>query len=179
MDEVSRDAEDPHVSQMIYPLMQSMDIASLDVDVAMGGIDQRKIHMISREELPLLGFKTPVCLHTPILLGLDGTKMSSSKGNNISIDEPADSVTKKIEKAFCPAGVVENNPVLDLFRYHIFIRYPAITIERPEKHGGNAEYGSYESLKDDFAAKKIHPLDLKKTAAKYMNMILEPVRKKV
>lgn len=179
MDEVSRDAEDPHVSQMIYPLMQSMDIASLDVDVAVGGMDQRKIHMISREELPLLGFKTPVCIHTPILTGLDGTKMSSSKGNNISVDDPADVVTKKIEKAFCPAGVVENNPVLALFKYHIFMRYPAITVERPEKHGGNIEYGSYESLKNDFAAQKIHPLDLKKTATRYMNMILEPVRKKV
>ena len=124
MDEVSRDAEDPHVSQMIYPLMQAMDIASLDVDVAMGGMDQRKIHMMAREELPLLGFRSPICLHTPILLGLDGTKMSSSKGNNISIDDTEENVTKKIEKAFCPAGVVESNPVLDLFKYHILIRYP-------------------------------------------------------
>jgi tyrosyl-tRNA synthetase len=179
MDEVSRDAEDPHVSQMIYPLMQAMDIASLDVDVAMGGIDQRKIHMIAREQLPTMGFRSPVCLHTPILLGLDGTKMSSSKGNNISVDEPADSVTKKIEKAFCPMGVVENNPVLDLFKYHIFMRYPAVTIERPEKHGGNLEFGSFAALSADFAAKKVHPMDLKKAAAKYMNLILEPVRKKV
>jgi len=111
MDEVSRDAEDPHVSQMIYPLMQSMDIATLDVDVAAGGIDQSKIHMIAREQLPTMGFKSPVCLHTPILLGLDGTKMSSSKGNNISVRRAAESVTKKIEKAFCPLGVVDNNPV--------------------------------------------------------------------
>ncbi len=179
MDEVSRDAEDPHVSQMIYPLMQSMDIATLDVDVAAGGIDQRKIHMIAREQLPTMGYKSPVCLHTPILLGLDGTKMSSSKGNNISVDEPAESVTKKIEKAFCPIGVVENNPVLDLFKYHIFMRYPAITIERPEKHGGKMEFSSFEALKSAFAEKKVHPMDLKKAAAKYMNLILEPVRKKV
>ncbi len=179
MDEVSRDAEDPHVSQMIYPLMQAMDIASLDVDVAMGGIDQRKIHMIAREQLPTMGFKSPVCLHTPILLGLDGTKMSSSKGNNISVDEPADSVTKKIEKAFCPMGVVENNPVLDLFRYHIFIKYPSITIERPEKHGGNMTFDSYEALRNDFAEKKVHPMDLKKAAAKYMNQILESVRSRM
>ncbi len=179
MDEVSRDAEDPHVSQMIYPLMQAMDIASLDVDVAMGGIDQRKIHMIAREELPLMGFRSPICLHTPILLGLDGTKMSSSKGNNISVDEPEESVTKKIEKAFCPQGIVKDNPVLDLFKYHIFMRYRSITIERPEKHGGNLEYGNYVDLAADFGAKKVHPLDLKKAAAKYMNMILEPVRGKV
>ncbi len=140
MDEVSRDAEDPRVSQMIYPLMQALDIAYLGVDVAMGGIDQRKIHMLAREELPALGFKSPICLHTPILLGLDGTKMSSSKGNNISVDDPAEVVAKKIEKAFCPAGQVADNPVLDLFRFHIFIKYPTITIERPEKFGGNLEY---------------------------------------
>lgn len=179
MDEVSRDQEDPRVSQMIYPLMQALDIAYLGVDVAMGGMDQRKIHMLAREELPALGFKPPVCLHTPILLGLDGTKMSSSKGNNISVDEPADVVAKKIEKAFCPMGTVENNPVLDLFRYHIFIKHPAVIIERPERHGGNLEYTSYAALCDDFAAKKVHPVDLKKSAAKYMNLILESVREKM
>jgi tyrosyl-tRNA synthetase len=177
MDEVSRDAEDPRVSQMIYPLMQAMDIAYLGVDVAMGGIDQRKIHMLARETLPSLGYKSPICLHTPILMGLDGTsKMSSSKGNIISVDEAADSVTKKIDKAFCPIGVVENNPVLDLFRYHIFMKYDQITIERPEKHGGNLEYASFAALRDDFAAKKVHPMDLKKAATKYMNLILESVR---
>lgn len=179
MDEVSRDAEDPRVSQMVYPLMQAMDIAALDVDVAMGGIDQRKIHMLARENLPQMGYKSPVCLHTPILLGLDGTKMSSSKGNNISVDDSEDTIRKKIDKSFCPIGVVENNPVLELFKYHIFIKYPTIMIERPEKHGGNLEYSSYETLRDDFAARKVHPLDLKKAAAKYMNLIIEPVRNKV
>jgi len=179
MDEVSRDSEDPRVSQMIYPLMQAMDIAHLGVDVAMGGMDQRKIHMLAREELPALGYKSPVCLHSPILLGLDGTKMSSSKGNSIGVDESAESITKKIEKAFCPQGVIENNPVLDLFRYHIFIRYPDITIERPEKHGGNMTFDSFESLRNDFAEKKVHPMDLKKAAAKYMNEILESVRSRM
>ncbi len=72
MDEVSRNAEDPVVSQMIYPLMQAADIGYMELDIAVGGIDQRKIHMLAREELPRLGFKAPVCLHTPILLGLDG-----------------------------------------------------------------------------------------------------------
>jgi tyrosyl-tRNA synthetase len=179
MDEVSRDADDPRVSQMIYPLMQAMDIASLDVDVAAGGIDQRKIHMLARESLPQMGFRSPICLHTPILLGLDGsTKMSSSKGNIISVDEPEESIKKKIDKSFCPIGVTENNPVLDLFKYHIFIKYDTIVIERPEKHGGNLEYASMDALRDDFGAKKVHPLDLKKAAAKYMNMIIEPVRNK-
>ena len=57
MDEVSRNAENPMVSQMVYPLMQAVDIAMLGVDVAVGGIDQRKIHMLAREGLPNLGYK--------------------------------------------------------------------------------------------------------------------------
>ncbi|MCQ4153503.1 MAG: tyrosine--tRNA ligase, partial [Archaeoglobi archaeon] len=80
MDEVSRRKEDPMVSQMIYPLMQSLDIAYLKIDVAVGGIDQRKIHMLARENLPALGYKAPICIHTPIISGLDGEKMSKSKG---------------------------------------------------------------------------------------------------
>jgi len=34
MDEVSRSAENPMVSQMIYPLMQAIDIADLHIDLA-------------------------------------------------------------------------------------------------------------------------------------------------
>ena len=65
MDEVSRSAENPMVSQMIYPLMQAIDIADLKIDLAVGGIDQRKIHMLAREELPRLGLPAPVCMHAP------------------------------------------------------------------------------------------------------------------
>ena len=161
MDEVSRDSEDPKVSQMIYPLMQALDIAHLGVDVAVGGIDQRKIHMLAREGLPELGYKAPVCIHTPILLGLDGKKMSSSKGNYISVDDTPEDMKKKMKGAFCVEGEVKDNPVLALFKYHITPRYPEIVIKRPEKYGGNLNYKSYEALEADFAAKALHPMDLK------------------
>jgi tyrosyl-tRNA synthetase len=177
MDEVSRDAQDPKVSQMIYPLMQALDIAHLGVDVAVGGIDQRKIHMLAREGLPELGYKAPVCIHTPILLGLDGKKMSSSKGNYISVDDTPEDMMKKIKGAFCVEGEIKENPVLALFKYHIMPRLPEIIITRPEKYGGNLHYKSYETLESDFAAKSLHPMDLKAAAAQYMNEILEPVRK--
>lgn len=177
MDEVSRNSEDPKVSQMIYPIMQALDIAHLGVDVAVGGIDQRKIHMLAREGLPELGYKAPVCIHTPILLGLDGKKMSSSKGNYISVDDSVEDMKKKMKGAFCVEGEVKDNPVLALFKYHITPRYPQIMIKRPEKYGGNLHYESYEALETDFAAKALHPMDLKTAAAEYMNEILEPVRK--
>lgn len=177
MDEVSRDAENPKVSQMIYPIMQALDIAHLGVDVAVGGIDQRKIHMLAREGLPDLGYRAPICIHTPILLGLDGKKMSSSKGNYISVDDTPEDIKKKMKGAFCVEGEVKDNPVLALFKYHIMPRYQEIVVKRPEKYGGNLNYENYEALVADFEGKKLHPLDLKTAAAEYMNEILEPVRK--
>ena len=179
MDEVSRSADNPRVSQMVYPLMQAVDIALLGVDVAVGGIDQRKIHMLAREGLPGLGYKAPICIHTPILLGLDGKKMSSSSNNFISMDDTEKAVKKKVNKAFCPEGDIMDNPVLALFKYHIMPRFEEITIHRPEKYGGDLHYPTYEELEAEFASKELHPMDLKAGAAEYMNRILEPVREKM
>ncbi len=180
MDEVSRNAENPMVSQMIYPLMQAIDIADLRIDLAVGGIDQRKIHMLAREELPRLGLPAPVCMHTPLIPGLNGEKMSSSKGNNIAVDEPAEDVEKKIMAAFCPAKVVENNPIMAIFKYHVFPRIEGgITIKRPAKFGGDVTYQNYEELEAAFVSGALHPMDAKKACAAYMIEILRPVREKM
>jgi tyrosyl-tRNA synthetase len=179
MDEVGRNMDNPHVSQMIYPLMQAVDIAALKVDLAVGGIDQRKIHMLAREEMPKLGLQPPVCLHTPIISGLNGGKMSSSKGNYISVDDSAEDLDKKIMSAYCPAKDIEGNPVTELFKYHILPRLGSVTIKRPEKFGGDVTYDKYEALEMDFLVGKMHPLDLKKSAVEHLNVILEPVREKM
>ena len=179
MDEVSRRKEDPVVSQMIYPLMQALDIAHLGVDLAVGGIDQRKIHMLARENLPKLGYPSPVCLHTPILLGLDGQKMSSSKGNYISVKDSEEEVFRKLKKAYCPARQVENNPVIEVMKYHVFPRFEKVVVEREEKFGGDVEYLSFEELARDFESGKLHPADLKAAAAKYLNKLLENTRKRL
>jgi len=179
MDEVSRRKEEPMVSQMIYPLMQALDIAHLRVDLAVGGIDQRKIHMLARENLPRLGYQSPVCLHTPILVGLDGEKMSSSKGNYISVRDSEKDVEVKIRKAFCPAKQIDDNPIIQIAQYHIFPKFDKIVVERDEKFGGDLEYESFEELVKDFVSGELHPLDLKKSVAKYLNNILRDVRKRL
>ncbi|MBN1133779.1 MAG: tyrosine--tRNA ligase [Methanosarcinaceae archaeon] len=177
MDEVGRKMKDPKVSQMVYPIMQSIDIAMLGIDVAVGGIDQRKIHMLAREGLPSFGYRAPICIHTPILLGLDGKKMSSSSGNYISVDDTEDIINKKVKKAFCPVGVSEDNPVLELFRYHIFPRYDEVIFKRPDNYGGDMRCKTIEELEEVFESGALHPMDLKDGASKYINLILEPVRK--
>ena len=174
MDEVGRQMENPTVSQMVYPIMQIVDIATLEVDAALGGIDQRKIHMLAREHLPVIGYQAPVCIHTPIISGLDGQKMSSSAGNVISVADSEEDIKQKIKKAFCPPQI-ENNPVLQILQYHIFPRTGAITIHRPAKFGGDREFTTYEDLERAYAAGEIHPLDLKSAAADHLIDILAPV----
>jgi tyrosyl-tRNA synthetase len=144
------------------------------VDAAVGGIDQRKIHMLAREHLPSIGYPAPVCIHTPIINGLDGKKMSSSAGNVISVADSEEDIKKKMKKAFCPPEV-ENNPVLEILRYHVFPRTGAVAIRRPAKFGGDREFAAYEDLERAYAAGEIHPLDLKTAAADHLIDILAPV----
>lgn len=62
--EVVRQSENPKLGGLIYPLMQSLDVAALDADIAYGGIDQRGIYMLSRESSPRKGTKSrSVCSH--------------------------------------------------------------------------------------------------------------------
>jgi tyrosyl-tRNA synthetase len=175
MDEVGRNMETPTVSQMIYPIMQMVDIACLRVDAAVGGIDQRKIHMLARENLATVDYPAPVCIHTPILNGLDGKKMSSSSGNYISVADSLDDIEKKCQKAFCPPDC-EENPVLQILQYHIFPRTGMIIIKRPSKFGGDREFDSYQELEDAYRKGEIHPLDLKKAVGSSMGEILCCVR---
>ena len=181
MDELSRSKEDRKVSQTIYPLMQAIDIVFLDIDVAVGGIDQRKIHMLSRENLPKLGFKPPICIHTPLLIGLDGEKMSSSLGNYISVHESEESVEKKLLDAFCPPEVADANPILQIYKHTIFPgeTIGEVKIERKDKYGGDISYKRYEELKQDYVHGRLHPLDVKTNAVRYLNEVLEPIRSRL
>ncbi|HWQ66028.1 MAG TPA: tyrosine--tRNA ligase [Methanospirillum sp.] len=175
MDEVGRQMDTPTVSQMVYPIMQMADIAILGVDAAVGGIDQRKIHMLAREYLPGKGYPSPVCIHVPILNGLDGKKMSSSQGNYISVADTEEEIRKKMKKAFCPPEIAEN-PVLQVLMHHIFPRINTVSIERPEKFGGNRSFSSYEEIEAAYAAAEIHPADLKNAVTESLIRILAPVR---
>lgn len=179
MDEVGRNMKTAKVSQIIYPLMQVMDIARLDVDVALGGIDQRKIHMLAREELPEMGFRKPICAHLPIIEGLDGEKMSSSKTNFIAVDDSEEDIEKKINSSFCPPGSIENNPIITIFEYFIFQRYDKVIIERDIRYGGDVVYSNFTNFKNDYLKGNLHPVDLKKNAINYLNKILSPIREKI
>ncbi len=167
MAQVSRD-ETHNVAEALYPVMQALDIDDLNANVAVGGMEQRKIHMLAREILPKLGLEAPVCIHIPLIHGTDGSdKMSSSKGNFIAIDDSPKEIKNKVNKSFCPIGVVEDNPVIEMAHYYIFDEHEKMLIERPEKFGGNLEL-TEEELINIYSKEELHPMDLKNTVSKYI-----------
>ncbi|MFQ6009989.1 MAG: tyrosine--tRNA ligase [Candidatus Aenigmatarchaeota archaeon] len=181
MQEIARDIENARVSQILYPLMQIEDIKALGVDVAYGGIEQRKIHMLARELLPKVGYKEPVALHTPLITSLlgPGKKMSSSvPKSSIFITDNEKMIREKLNGAHCIAGDVKENPVMDILRLVIFPRIDKFKIERSKKHGGDLVFKEYGEIEATFKNKKVHPLDLKNSVAEEIIKILEPVKRK-
>ncbi|KAL9937861.1 hypothetical protein V8E36_003406 [Tilletia maclaganii] len=53
-----------------------------------------------------------------------------------------------------------------------------LSIVRPEKYGGTLHFSSYEQLEQDFAEKKLHPMDLKTGVADAINSLLAPIRER-
>jgi tyrosyl-tRNA synthetase len=85
------------VHELLYPLMQGYDSVALQSDLELGGTDQ-KFNLLVGRELQKDWGQEPQCILTmPLLEGLDGVeKMSKSKGNYISITEPANTMFGKI-----------------------------------------------------------------------------------
>ncbi len=179
MSEVARDSENPYISQIIYPLMQALDIEYLDLDLAVAGIDQRKIHMLAREKLPKLGYSKPTCLHWPLLPSLsgEGDKMSSSKKETMfPLHADPSHIRDVINGGYCPQGEIADNPVIQIAKYHVFGSDEKLEIERPEKYGGNVVFDSFEELVESFREGDLHPADLKTGVADHVVDSLKPVR---
>jgi tyrosyl-tRNA synthetase len=84
-------AQEPiSISELLYPLMQAYDSVAIQADVELGGTDQLYNLLAGREVMPHYGLEPQVVLTTPLLVSWDGTKMSSSKGNNIPLTAPAE-----------------------------------------------------------------------------------------
>ncbi|MCS7119716.1 MAG: tyrosine--tRNA ligase [Nitrososphaerota archaeon] len=193
------DSSDIETAWLLYPCMQVADIFHMDLDVAVGGIDQRKAHMLARDVAEKVGWRKPVCIHTPLLLGLQKpeginvheglfdedsalnrrlmSKMSKSKPEScIFVHDPPEEIRKKMMNAYCPPRQEEGNPVLEHAQYIIFPICGNMEIQRPSKYGGSIVFENYEELRAAYLRGEVHPLDLKSSVAEALIEILEPVR---
>ncbi len=182
----SEDEGDADMSKFLYPAMQVADIFHMDIDLAYGGMDQRHAHMLARDVAKKLGRKAPVAFHTPLVPNLKGgvgrmdpaeSKMSKSDPTSgIFLHDDDKTIAGKIQKAHCPAGEKDDNPVLDLLRLVIFPRLAdGLHIDRPEKFGGPLHYASYADVETAFVDGGLHPMDLKNGVAQALIKLMQPV----
>lgn len=176
--EVTR-MKNPKVSELIYPIMQSLDEEYLKVDIQLGGIDQRHIFAYARDYLPLLGYQSRVEVMTPLIVSLKGpgVKMSASiPESRILVHDSEDVIKKNINNAYCPAGIVEDNPILQLTKFIVFGIKNKFKVERDKKFGGDIVFDSYIDLEKIFVDKKLHPSDLKNALSNELIDIFAKVR---
>jgi tyrosyl-tRNA synthetase len=179
--EVVKMGENPKLSGLIYPMMQSLDEEYLGVDVQYGGTDQRKIMMFAREHLPKMNYNPRVEVMTPLIPGLVGKKMSASDPKSkIDLLDDEQTVKSKLNSAEATAGVVEDNGLLAFLKHVLMVlkndKKEKFVVERPEKYGGNMTFSTYEEIEAAYHEKKLHPLDLKNAMAKEINSLLKPIR---
>ncbi len=180
-------------AQIIYPIMQATDIFQMDVDICQLGLDQRKANILAREAAQKYGWKVPVVVSHPLLLGLKGAppdlktkdeavlmdyKMSKSDPrNSITVHDTAEQIREKINSAYCPEKVCEGNPVFDYIdKIIIDSREEPITIERPAKFGGAFDAGDYKELTEAYKGGKLHPMDIKGFVAGRLEERIRPIR---
>lgn len=183
---------DVEAAWLMYPCMQVADIFYMSLDVACGGIDQRKAHMLARDVADRLGFKKPVCIHTPLLIGLEGpsgtggfdedvevdkaiaSKMSKSSPERcIFIHDEPEEIRRKLMKAYCPPKSAKDNPVLEIVRLIVIPWKEEIDVKTKK---GTLTFSSYSELAEAYVKGDVHPLDLKEAVAETLIDILKPVR---
>ncbi|MFW6117528.1 MAG: tyrosine--tRNA ligase [Thermoproteota archaeon] len=189
-----QETEANYVSDFLYTPMQVADIFQLGVKICQLGMDQRKANVVGRELGEKIGFWKPVCVHHHMLQGLEKpaiwpipegkeaealtAKMSKSQPETcVFIYDSPEEIRRKIMNAFCPARDTRFNPILEICEYILFREGECMTVERPAKYGGTVQFQSYEEIEKSYKDGDLHPQDLKKTVAKELADILEPVRR--
>lgn len=167
--EVVKQNKHPSLSSLIYPLMQCLDEVALKADIQLGGMDQRKIFMLSRDFIPKLGFKKCSYILNPLIPSLQkGAKMSSSEPKGkIEFTDTKEEIEQKIKKAFCQDKDVNlsTNPCLSILKYIIFPIFNVVD-----------EYKDYILFEKEWSEGIITSQKLKEYTSTYVNRLVEPIR---
>lgn len=179
--EVVKQVSHPLLSGLLYPGLQALDEEYLKVDAQFGGVDQRKIFTFAEKYLPHLGYQKRIHLMNPMVPGLTGSKMSSSdEDSKIDLLDTAAQVKKKLKRAFCEPGNVQDNGVLSFCKHVLFplkvVDGKKFTVKRTAENGGDLRFDTYDDLEQIFGKEELHPADLKSAVEAYLNCLLNPIR---
>ena len=167
-DEASSDHD---LSKFFYPAMQASDIFEMNIDVAIGGMDQRKAHMFMRDVASRWNWRKPTCLHTPILSSLKATgvrmesfdhKMSKSDPSGaILLHDAEKSVRKKMQKHAYLDPEDPHSPVYELAEHVVLPEWGEIVVTPNPKFGEPSTWTDLSLFKAAVADGTLHPLDAK------------------
>jgi len=129
--------------ELLYPLSQAYDSVALEIDVELGGTDQKFNLLVGRDIQPEYGQEPQVIMTMPILEGLDGVqKMSKSLGNYVGINEPPAEMFGKL------MSISDEM----MWRYYLLLT--------------DMTAAQIKALKASVASGKDHPLEVKKALAR-------------
>jgi tyrosyl-tRNA synthetase len=75
------------IHELFYPLLQAYDSVAVQADVEFGGTDQTFNLIVGRHLQPEFGQRAQAVFTVPLLVGMDGVKMSKSQGNYVALEE--------------------------------------------------------------------------------------------
>jgi len=181
-DEASGDGD---LSKFFYPAMQAADIFEMDIDLAIGGMDQRKAHMYMREVADYWGWTKATCIHTPIISGLKSAgarmdsfdhKMSKSDPSGaILLHDTPEKLRKKMRKAYLDVEK-DDSPIYELLEHIILPEQGKITVTPNPEYGEPSTYDSLENFISAVQDGTVHPLDAKFAVADAISAGLETLR---
>ena len=182
----AEDSSDDDLAAFFYPPMQAADIFRLKVDIAFGGMDQRKAHMYMRDVADRNGWNKATCIHTPMLSGLKGKqggrmdsfdhKMSKSDPSNaIILHDSQNALRKKLRKAFLDVQD-SDSPVFEIINHIILPKLGSIRVTPKPEFGEPSEWNDIDQLTNAVSNGDLHPFDLKMATADSLSQILDPLR---
>lgn len=166
-DEASSDHD---LSRFYYPAMQASDIFEMHIDVAIGGMDQRKAHMFMRDVATKYGWLKATCLHTPIISSLKASgarmesfdhKMSKSDPKGaLLLHDTHDELREKMKKAYISPDDPES-PVYELAEHIVLAEFGQIVVTPDPRFGEPTTWTNLDSFRQAVMNGTLHPLDAK------------------
>ena len=182
--EVVKQDKDPKLGSAIYPMMQAVDenyvgqaAFGAQVDMELGGLDQRKIFCFSYEHESKISY-----LMNPIIsLAKSGKMSASDPSGKITFDDSDDDIALKIKKAFC----CDADPDCGLMKMMKCVFFPFLSGDMSSEKddikielddGTKIEYKNYSDLEADFRKGVFVAPHLKKTITSLICQMISPIR---
>jgi len=145
--------EEVWLNELFYPLMQGYDSVAMSVDLEIGGTDQTFNMLVGRKLQRIYNKKDKFILTTPLLIGLDGRKMSKSYNNVVNLTDRPNEMYGKIMS----------------LRDSLILHYFEVCL--------GASLGEIKKIEKRLKSKRVNPRDLKAELAEGIVRIYYGIKK--